>query len=282
MFHYSISIAGICIRFSFPERIQLPDVFSTFRCSELQKPDFIFTIQLIEKPLPLPETPVYTGDHMEIYRINDNWLRVYTPLTGTDGCQVACLLSATGSNILYYPASKWGLYASAFQPFHLIGAELLLLQHHAFLLHSSVVLYQGKMILFSGPSGVGKSTQASLWEHHMGAKVINGDRCVILQKEDGFYGSGSPWAGTSAIYHNIQAPIAGIIVLSKGSQNQIRKLGFEAFSLLFSQTTVNSWDHEFMSKIMDLYENLFRQVPIYALQCCPDEDAVKLVHNTLF
>lgn len=47
-------------------------------------------------------------------------------------------------------------------------------------LHSSYVLRkEGDAILFSGASGIGKSTQAELWREFASARVINGDRALI-------------------------------------------------------------------------------------------------------
>ena len=44
-------------------------------------------------------------------------------------------------------------------------------------LHSSyIVTRQEQGILFSGPSGIGKSTQAALWQRYAGAEIVNGDR----------------------------------------------------------------------------------------------------------
>lgn len=44
-------------------------------------------------------------------------------------------------------------------------------------LHSAyIVTRQGEGILFSGPSGIGKSTQAALWQRYGAAQTVNGDR----------------------------------------------------------------------------------------------------------
>ena len=43
-------------------------------------------------------------------------------------------------------------------------------------LHSAyIVTRQGEGILFSGPSGIGKSTQAALWQRYGAAQTVNGD-----------------------------------------------------------------------------------------------------------
>ena len=63
-------------------------------------------------------------------------------------------------------------------------------------LHSSyIVTRTGEGILFSGPSGIGKSTQAALWERFAGARTINGDRglvCPAARTVSGIF-----YAGTS-------------------------------------------------------------------------------------
>lgn len=156
------------------------------------------------------------------------------------------------------------------------------MRFNAFLLHSSVVQIHGKSVLFSGPSCAGKSTQAELWRRHLGADILNGDRCVVMKKADGFYGGGSPWCGTSGIHRREQAPIAGIFLVNKAPENRVQRLGFEAFAPLISQTIINSWDIDFMAKISTLYADLLRQVPVYRLDCLPDAAAVKVAYDTLF
>lgn len=156
------------------------------------------------------------------------------------------------------------------------------MRHDAFLLHSSLVRIQGRAVLFSGPSNAGKSTFAQLWQTHLGAEVLNGDRTVVRKSENGFTGSGSIWSGTSGIYHSGQAPIAGIFLLEKAQENRVERLGFQAFAPLFSQTILNSWDPDYMNGIAQLYSELLEQIPIYRLYFRADRAAVMLAYQTLF
>lgn len=277
-----VSFSGITFRFWFPTSPVLSEPFLALQCDDPGEVQEEFEIQLLTSPLRPNGVPVHSGGGITIYSTEEGWLRIYSPLIAEDGCQVACLLRSDGKNVLYYPASRWDFYASPLRCFHLIGCEILLLRRDAFLLHSSVVLHQGKTVLFSGPPCAGKSTQAKLWADHLGAEVINGDRCVIMKHGGIFYGGGSPWAGTSGIYRPEQAPIAGIILVNKASENRLQRLGISAFAPLFTQTIVNSWDTRFMEQITNLYQELLQQVPVYRLDCRPDEEAVQLVYRTLF
>lgn len=51
-----------------------------------------------------------------------------------------------------------------------------------YILHCAFLDYRGQAILFSGPSGIGKSTHAALWCRHIpDTRVLNGDRaCSVL------------------------------------------------------------------------------------------------------
>lgn len=279
---YCISFCGITVRFVFPTPVEVPEEFSAFLCEDCDSLDAEYEVRLLSEPLCPAEPPVCDTGGIKVYQTDQGWLRIYSPLIEEDGCQVACFLSPGGRNKLYYPASKWDFYAAPFRCIHLIGGEVLLLRHNAFLLHSSVVQINGKTVLFSGASGAGKSTQARLWEKHLGAEILNGDRCVIMKRADGFYGGGSPWAGTSGVYRREQAPIAGIFLLGQSQDNSIRRLGMEAFAPLFCQTIVNSWDPQFMAKVLQLFTELLSQIPVYRLDCRPDETAVDLAYRTLF
>lgn len=270
------------MRFVFPAPVALPEELAAFGCPDTGSADAEYEICLLSEPLCPPEPPFHVQRDIQIYQTEEGWLRIYSPLITDDGLQVACLLCPDGKNKLFYPVSRWDFFSAPLRCVHLIGGETLLLQHNALLLHSSVVELHGKTVLFSGPSGAGKSTQAALWQQHLGAQVLNGDRCVIRKMPDGFCGGGSPWAGTSGIYRRAYYPIAGIFLVRQAPVNQVQRLGAAAFSPLFSQTVVNSWDARFMEQVLRLFQELLGQVPVYLLSCRPDAEAVRLAHQTLF
>ena len=277
-----ISFADISIEFRFPSEIRIPEEFKEFLVNNGSDADVTYEVHLLKQPLQLPDTRVGSYIGIQIYSTEEGALRDYTPLTEHNGCQLACMLRNNQKHTLYYPASKWEYYSQEIHLLHLLGIEEVLINHQALLLHSSVVKIGEHTVLFSGPSGIGKSTQARLWETHLGAKVINGDRCVIRKKKDTFWGCGSPWSGTSGIYSKEQAPIKGIFILKQASANSVRRLGIEAFKALYTQCIVNTWNTEFVEQITELLSQILERVPVYELACRPDEEAVELAYHTLF
>ncbi len=279
---FCIRFSGITVRFTLPTPVKLQECFTNLMCEDVECPDAEYRVELISSPLCPDTAPVAEIGGTYVYNTTEGCLHIYTPLNDEDGCQGACLLSKNGKHTLFYPASTWEKHSTYWHVTHLLRGEALLLMHNAFLLHSSVVMIDGKTVLFSGPSGMGKSTQADLWKKYANAEIINGDRCVIMEKNGVFYGGGSLWCGTSGINRPEQAPIAGIFILEQSKENKTTELGARGFTPLFSQTTINSWDPVFINEVTTLYDGLLRSVPVYKLQCTPDKEAVKCAYRTLF
>lgn len=165
----------------------------------------------------------------------------------------------------------------------IIALDTLLLHHSGLLLHASFIRYREQGILFSAPSGTGKSTQADLWVKYENAEIINGDRAGLRLIDGHWNAYGLPYAGSSGIYRNESAPVKAIIVLRQAKENRIRPLRpAEAMRYLYPELTIHHWDREFTERAMSLLTELVTLVPIYLLECLPDQGAVELVKHTIF
>lgn len=164
----------------------------------------------------------------------------------------------------------------------LLELESLLLNWRGLILHASFVSHNGGGILFSAPSGTGKSTQASLWETYMGARIINGDRTALRKKDGVWTAWGLPYAGTSGIYRNESWPVRAIVLLRQAKENRISGVSHqEALRSLYPELTIHRWDPQFVSKALDLLLELIQQAPVFLLECLPDRGAVELLANKL-
>ena len=164
----------------------------------------------------------------------------------------------------------------------LMDIEATLLDFGALTFHASLIRHEGCGIIFSAPSGTGKSTQADLWKKYEDADVLNGDRAA-LRKIDGVWTAfGLPYAGTSGIYRNESAPMKAIVALRQAKKNRIRKIrGAEAFKYLYPETMIHRWDPTFEKKATELLLMLLSEIPVFLLECRPDQDAVELLKDTL-
>ena len=164
----------------------------------------------------------------------------------------------------------------------LLGLETLLLKYNGLLFHSSFIQWKGKGILFTAPSGTGKSTQADLWAKYEGAEILNGDRAGLRCIEGHWTAFGLPLAGSSYIYRNESAPADTIVVLRQSPENRIRRLGpAEAFRYLYPEVTVHQWHRPWVEEASSMLLDLISHVPVWLLECRPDQGAVRLLKETI-
>lgn len=179
-------------------------------------------------------------------------------------------------------ASRYNGVTSAKTVLNAMQAEHLVARAGGFVFHSAYVNWQGKAILFTAPSGTGKSTQAELWREHRGAEVINGDRSAVIVTEAGVAAGGVPFAGSSQICKNQTLPLAAIVYLAQAPETTIRKLrGFEAFRRVWEGVSVNTWDREDVAMVSEAAQKTVQTVPVYYLSCTPDESAVIALEGAL-
>ena len=149
-------------------------------------------------------------------------------------------------------------------------------------LNTMQVERKGKAILFTAPSGTGKSTQADLWQKLRGTEIINGDRAVVRVTEDGVFAAGIPFAGSSQICKNRTLPVEAIVYLGQAPQTTIRPMrGVEAFRRVWEGVSVNVWDKADVTKVMDTVQQVTQSVPVFYLPCTPDESAVVALEKML-
>ena len=164
----------------------------------------------------------------------------------------------------------------------LLGIEALFLHFDGIILHSSLVNWDGKGILFSAPSGTGKSTQARLWEQYMCSSTLNGDRAGICKVNSIWTAWGIPFAGTSGIYRNESVPIRAIVLLRQAPENTISRVRpMDAFKRLLPECNARRWDTNFMDRLISILFSVISEIPVYQLDCRPDQEAVTLLRDTL-
>lgn len=160
--------------------------------------------------------------------------------------------------------------------------EKILLKHGALTLHSSHIRYGGRGIVFSAPSGTGKSTQAELWRRYAGAEVMNGDRSILKKNGEQWYVHGCPMCGTSGIHHRGKEPLLCIVMLSQGRENIPERLSpLRAFHMMYPEVTISNWNVKNVDTSIKLLNDLIQSVPVWHYTCTKEEEAVRALREAL-
>ncbi|MDR0907467.1 MAG: hypothetical protein LBM63_02485 [Rikenellaceae bacterium] len=166
-----------------------------------------------------------------------------------------------------------------------IGWGLAILPVGGVAVHSSVIVHDGRAVMFLGESGTGKSTHTRLWLKHIaGSKLLNDDSPIVRSVEGVQAVFGSPWSGKTPCYHNRHFPIAAVVRLSQAPYNQITRLGrLQALgALLPSCPPQFARDERLLDGLVAVISSVIGTVPMYHLECLPNEAAAKLVFDTVF
>ena len=153
-----------------------------------------------------------------------------------------------------------------------------------FFLHCSCLMFDNEAIVFTAPSGTGKSTHSSLWRMRFGDRVemINDDKPLVRMKDGRFYIYGTPWNGKHHIGNNINAPIKAVFFLEQAPENSVEESdSFTSLSLIMQQTLLPT-KREDMSALLDMLGKLIESTPMFKLRCNISDDAVTTAYNAIY
>ena len=166
----------------------------------------------------------------------------------------------------------------------LVGFYTYIIKDGGVLVHASLIDYNNEGIIFVGSSGVGKTTQAILWEKYMDGEIINGDKVILECDERGkVYAWGSPWKGSSPYNKNKKTPLKAIVMLEQSKENIINYLrGTEALGMFLPHIFYPYWSEVCVNELMSNIDICMQNVSVYKLCCKPDEEAVRLTKERIW
>lgn len=151
--------------------------------------------------------------------------------------------------------------------------------------HGMAFLWRGKAWILTAPSGVGKTTQYALWKILYGDEVsaMNGDKPILECRTDGtVIVHPSPWQGKENFGSMASAPLGGIVCLSRGEENRIRRLQIrDALIPLYCQIIYYAESREKAVHALSITERLLSSVPVWELRNVGDRASAALTHDTL-
>ena len=151
-------------------------------------------------------------------------------------------------------------------------------------IHSASILYKGKAWLFSGHSGMGKSTHTAMWHEIEKTPYLNGDLNLagIREEDNRLVISGIPWCGTSQIYTTEEYEFGGIVLLGRDTMDHVETLTEAEKTIKVMQRMISPvWKEEMLEKNLAFAEKIAEKVPILQLFCTKEPEAVKVIKREI-
>lgn len=281
-YYFKIASILICIETEFNIVIgeEIINFFFIPKIEDEINVDITFKFKKVKEKLEL-KGRLYHNDVLHIYEEEYGFVREFNPLSRKEPYAWLVPIRENYYEVLYIPKIE-NHFKSSKMIVDAINIEEILNKYNAFLLHSSFIDFNGNGILFTAPSGTGKSTQADLWNKYENTEIINGDRSAVRKVNGKWFAYGLPIAGSSGIYKNKKAELSHIIILKKGKENKLEKISpREAFIKLYSETAIYTWDNKFKENIIDMLTDIVQSIKIYQYECLPYKSAVEFLKQQI-
>jgi hypothetical protein len=143
--------------------------------------------------------------------------------------------------------------------------------HGDIMIHASGVNNLGRGFLFSGVSGKGKTTMASLWDN-TGAKVVHDDRLILRNRGKGYRMYNTP------VYNNDEpheSPLNKIFIIEHGIENKLVPVkGAMAVSLVMANCIQHNWGSEIIARLLGSVSIMCNTIPVVKLSFVPDKSVI--------
>ena len=155
----------------------------------------------------------------------------------------------------------------------------LTLNSNAFMIHASGVWDGETGRIFSGFSGVGKSTMAKIWEEE-GAHIVNDDRLIVREVNGEYfmYNTPMPYADL-----NKQAQVSKFYFPFHAKKNSAEKLsGAQGLSQLMAFCFQHNYDKRYTEHLITQLERITQHASTYKLGVVPTPSIIDFIRSVEF
>ena len=280
---YRLSLGGLALRIDSQQELVVNPELVPFFDEGAVEPDVEIQVSWDWDALVLPTWESEGRDLIQDYYFRDgqNWCMtrggykgyIAAATYGPEMNRIQCTINA--APFLRPPGSLGSLL-------RLLPMRALFQYFGVSFFHASQIAVGGKGILFTAPSGTGKSTQARLWNRWEGARILCNDRTLVRQMGEGYRTFGFPIDGSEPVASSETCSLGAVVLLGQGKENRIERLRpVKALSALMPQLVIDGWNPDARIRAGELLMELIGQYPVYRLICTPDEGAVQCLKERL-
>jgi hypothetical protein len=284
-----IELAGISFALCFDvpaSRIQFDPAYEGFQSQTTPDISIYCRYEGLPEPLPTGDQCVFVSESIwRAYRRNGKEILLLTLPWAHLPFRMASFDSEYSSGQIYTDLEAWEQTSRTVLPFPLtypLGPLVLmgvLPGRRGLLVHACGIDDCGTGYAFVGSSTYGKSTMARLW--HGSGVVLNDDRVVIRDHQEGYRVYGTPWRGDYPTSFPGGTKLEKVFLLQKSEKNASHLLTPGQASVeLFKRSSIPLWDVTATSKALDFIDRLVARVPCYVLEFVPDESIIDYIRCT--
>lgn len=281
--YINLEIAGIVLGISAQKQLKIKPELLQFLVSESLPADITVEVSWDWKSAVSLRSKAIGRDMLLIYYRENGYC--YCELDGGDRgamsqtrytpdfSQVSCIINTEDFHVDH---------DYVHQILRMLPIRQMVLSRSVLFLHASQVMYENKGILFSAPSGTGKTTQAKLWRQFRNAEIICNDRTLLKEANGAWRTYGYPYDGSEPVRSNQVLTLGAIVLLQQASENKIVRLSpAKALSLLLGQSVIDTWNPESRLRAIELIARMLEKIPVYQLGCTISEQAVTVLEHAL-
>lgn len=278
-YEFCLNIADFIIQIKSDIAFQPETGYECFLTDKKQTTDFVINCKAeIVADIFAGQKPVFEAENeqqkfYDIYRHNEGLGFVIYNQQQRNTIQQIAILDKDFRNWTIY-SSKKSDYNPLRYPMGPIIMHYMTIKTNSVMMHASCA-FDGQLgRMFSGFSGVGKSTMSRIWAE-AGNTIINDDRLIIRELENKFFVYNTPM-----YYKDIpkKAPLNAVYLIHHSPENKIQKLkGALAASRTMAFCIQNNYDQNFVAERLDFFVRLAAAVDIYDLGFVPNASVIEFI-----
>ena len=278
-YEFCLNIADFIIQIKSDIAFQPETGYECFLTDKKQTTDFVINCKAeIVADIFAGQKPVFEAENeqqkfYDIYRHNEGLGFVIYNQQQRNTIQQIAILDKDFRNWTIY-SSKKSDYNPLRYPMGPIIMHYMTIKTNSVMMHASCAFDGQRGRMFSGFSGVGKSTMSRIWAE-AGNTIINDDRLIIRELENKFFVYNTPM-----YYKDIpkKAPLNAVYLIHHSPENKIQKLkGALAASRTMAFCIQNNYDQNFVAERLDFFVRLAAAVDIYDLGFVPNASVIEFI-----
>lgn len=279
----TLQFSKIILRLHLKQEVMIDDRLEKFACANYEKADCEVFISWNWESRVVPRVPMTGQDLIQNYYIEPH--AVFCETQGGERGPVASCMCALDFSEIHGTVN---LENYAYIPKKLdwimrtLPMRAIFQQFGTLFFHAAQITVNGVGILFTAPSGTGKTTQAKLWETYRGAKRVCADRTLVRHMPEGWRTFGYPLDGSEPICSAEEHALGAVVLLRQGRENTIVRLtGGRAVAALMPQMVIDGWNAQARIRAAELLTDLLEEIPVYQLTCVDGKTAVECLDGQL-